>query len=81
MYELEVLNQQAAIRPNSIDRRPAIGPHPIHRNVYLFNGMGSKGVMLAPYFAKQLVDSIYSGSDLHPEASLQRFVRKNYFSN
>jgi glycine oxidase len=79
--ELEVLNQQAAIRPNSIDRRPAIGPHPIHRNVYLFNGMGSKGVMLAPYFAKQLVDSIYSGSDLHPEASLQRFVRKNYFSN
>lgn len=74
--DFEVLDAQAAIRPNVADRRPVIGQHPEIENMFLFNGMGSKGVMLAPYFAKQLVDHIYSGSEIEPEVDLNRFGKR-----
>lgn len=76
--EMEVLEHHAAIRPNVHDRRPVLGSHPENPNLILFNGMGSKGVMLAPYFAKQLVDHIYNGSGLDPEVDLNRFVKRYY---
>lgn len=74
--DFEVLDAQAAIRPNVADRRPVIGQHPEEKCVFLFNGMGSKGVMLAPYFAKQLVDHIYDGGDIDPEVNLNRFSKR-----
>lgn len=76
--KFEVLEAKAAIRPTVIDRRPAIGIHPEHKNLFLFNGMGTKGVMIAPYFAKQLIEFIYEGKEINPEANLNRFLRKHY---
>ncbi|MFC2175468.1 NAD(P)/FAD-dependent oxidoreductase [Bacteroidota bacterium] len=76
--KLEVLEENAAVRPTVSDRRPVIGQHPEVNNAFLFNGMGTKGVMLAPYFAKQLVEHIYSGAPIDAEANLQRFMRKHY---
>jgi len=74
--DMEVLDQQAAIRPNVADRRPLIGQHPEHPRLFLFNGMGSKGVMLAPWFAEQLVRHIYDGAELEKEADLRRFIKR-----
>ncbi|MCB0754384.1 MAG: FAD-dependent oxidoreductase [Flavobacteriales bacterium] len=71
--EIEVLDAQAAVRPTVIDRRPIIGQHPDHRPIWIFNGLGTKGIMLAPYFAKQLVEHIYEGAAIDPEVSLKRF--------
>ena len=73
---MEVVDQQAAIRPNVADRRPLLGRHPEYERLFLFNGMGSKGVMLAPYFAKQLVDHIYTNGAIEPEADLNRFAKR-----
>jgi ascorbate-specific PTS system EIIC-type component UlaA len=39
----------------------------------IFNGFGSKGVSLSPYFAKQWTDEILTNSSVHPEASIRRF--------
>jgi len=74
--DFEVLDAQAAIRPNVADRRPTIGCHPEMENLFLFNGMGSKGVMLAPYFAKQLVENIYNGTEIDSEVDLMRFKKR-----
>lgn len=74
--DFEVLDAQAAIRPNVADRRPTIGRHPEIENLYLFNGMGSKGVMLAPHFAKQLVESIYNETEIDTEVDLNRFGKR-----
>ncbi len=76
--EMEVLEHHAAIRPNVHDRRPVLGSHPENHNLILFNGMGSKGVMLAPYFAKELVSHIYNKTPLNPEVDINRFVKKFY---
>ncbi len=51
----EVVAHQAAIRPSTKDRRPFVGVHPEHPNCFIFNGLGTKGTSLAPYWAKHLV--------------------------
>jgi glycine/D-amino acid oxidase-like deaminating enzyme len=73
-YRIE--SHEAGVRPSVIDRRPVIGKHPRHTNLFLFNGLGTKAVMLAPYFAKQLVDSILHNKTVDEDVDLNRF--KNY---
>ncbi|MFA9392750.1 MAG: NAD(P)/FAD-dependent oxidoreductase [Prolixibacteraceae bacterium] len=69
----EIIKHEAGIRPTINDRRPVLGAHPVHKNVFIFNGLGTKGVMLAPYFSNQLMEHIFSGGALHPEVNVGRF--------
>ena len=68
-----ILKQEAGIRPSSIDRRPIIGKHPQHERLFVFNGMGTKGVMLAPFFANNFVNFYLQKEKLNSEVSLSRF--------
>ncbi|WP_303918417.1 FAD-binding oxidoreductase [Draconibacterium sediminis] len=65
----------AGVRPTVIDRRPVLGKHPEFDHIYSFNGLGTKGVMLAPYFAteikKLLLDNQYQ---IDKEVSSDRFL-------
>jgi glycine/D-amino acid oxidase-like deaminating enzyme len=71
---MEILFHQAGVRPATKDRRPFIGMHPEFENIGIFNGLGSKGVSLAPYFAKQFVDFLVYQKELHPEVNINRFA-------
>ncbi|PSR54383.1 FAD-dependent oxidoreductase [Adhaeribacter arboris] len=70
----EVTNQAVGIRPAVRDRRPLIGWHPMHPNVGIFNGMGSKGVMMAPYLASNFTQNL-TGGKLEPEADITRYLK------
>jgi glycine/D-amino acid oxidase-like deaminating enzyme len=70
-----IIDHRASIRPATIERRPFVGFHPQHNVLGIFNGMGTKGCSLAPYFANQLVQNILNRSPLHPEADIKRFSR------
>jgi glycine/D-amino acid oxidase-like deaminating enzyme len=70
----EIVKQEAGVRPSMIDRRPVIGLHPQHRTMGVFNGMGTKGVMLAPFFAKQFVDHLEHHLELNKEVDIARFI-------
>jgi glycine oxidase len=70
---VSVTDHKAGIRPAVRDRRPLIGWHPEHSQLGLFNGMGSKGVLLAPFFAQQLVNSISGNKTLDAEVDLIRY--------
>jgi glycine/D-amino acid oxidase-like deaminating enzyme len=69
----EVVEHQAGIRPTVSDRRPLIGLHPQHSSVGIFNGMGTKAVMLAPYFAKQFAGFLSSTNHIDREVDISRF--------
>ncbi|MDB5229073.1 MAG: FAD-dependent oxidoreductase [Bacteroidota bacterium] len=69
-----VIDEKAGIRPTIDDRRPVIGPHQTYSNVYIFNGLGTKGVSLAPYFAHHLVAHLNNHTELLNEVSVKRFV-------
>jgi glycine/D-amino acid oxidase-like deaminating enzyme len=71
--DYEILDQAAAIRPTVKDRRPLIGLHPEDKRIGIFNGMGTKGVMIAPLFAKQFAAHIESGLPLDKEVDIKRF--------
>ena len=70
-----IAQHKVGIRPTMKDRRPVIGNHPEYKNLYIFNGWGSKGVLLIPYFAKQMLAFLNSDDyeKLHPEVRLNRF--------
>ncbi len=69
----EVVDQVAGIRPATKDRRPFIGIHPEHAQIGIFGGLGTKGVSLAPYFARQFVEHMTKSEELKMEANIQRF--------
>ncbi len=73
----EIIAHEAGIRPTVQDRRPFIGLHPDHPALAIFNGMGTKGVMLAPYFAQRFVDFLNNKTDLLWEIDCKRFVKKS----
>lgn len=71
----EVIKHEAGIRPSVIDRRPVVGVHPKHKNMFVFNGFGTKAVMLAPYFSKQLVNCIKNKSIIMADVNPARFMK------
>jgi glycine oxidase len=71
--DFDILDHTAGIRPATRDRRPFVGRHPKFKNIFIFNGLGTKGVSLAPYFAHQLVEFIENTKDLDEEVNIHRF--------
>ncbi|RMF33321.1 MAG: FAD-binding oxidoreductase [Chlorobiota bacterium] len=65
----------AGIRPIIADLKPVLGEHPEYRRWWLFNGLGSRGLLLAPRLASILADAIVSGSATIPiHFDLRRFA-------
>ncbi|OPB86990.1 NAD(P)/FAD-dependent oxidoreductase [Elizabethkingia ursingii] len=62
-----------AFRATVADRRPIIGCHDIYENLYIFNGLGARGVLNGSYFSKQLFDFIEHGIEFHEEVDVKRF--------
>lgn len=60
----EVVQRMGAVRPTVRDRRPFLGAGPNQSNIFIFNGLGTKGALLAPYWAAHLADHLLSGSPL-----------------
>lgn len=72
-----LVNHQAGIRPTVADRRPLLGAHPEHPQMAIFNGLGTKGVMIAPFFAKQFARWLLGEGEIEDEVHIKRF-RKRY---
>ncbi|HNP20344.1 MAG TPA: FAD-dependent oxidoreductase [Fulvivirga sp.] len=71
--EYAVKGQYAGIRPATRDRKPFIGIHPKYKSVGIFNGLGAKGVSLAPYFADQFAQHLVNQSALDKEVDISRY--------
>ncbi len=72
----EVIDQQAGIRPATQDVRPYLGLHPEDRVIGIFNGMGSKGVSLAPYFASQMINFLEGEGTLNEKVNINRYFKR-----
>jgi glycine oxidase len=60
-------------RPTTPDRRPILGPHPDHPNLVMFNGLGTKGVSLAPYYSNQLANWLVGNGEIEGIVAISRF--------
>lgn len=73
--DYRVINHTAGIRPTTGDRRPLLGRHPGYPNFYVLNGMGTRGVMVAPLMSQKLYDFIENKTPLDGEIAIDRFKK------
>jgi glycine oxidase len=71
----DVIDHHAGIRPTMLDRRPVLGKHPDFPSLYVYNGLGTKGYMLAPLLSKEMAEFIVNETEVDKEVSLSRFSK------
>lgn len=77
--DFEVIEHYAGVRPTVKDRRPLVGTHPVHKNLHVLNGLGTRGVMLAPAMANSLFNHIENQIPLDKNIDILRI--KNFVSS
>lgn len=70
----QVVDHKAGIRPTTADRRPILGTHRGFDYVHIFTGLGTKGVLQAPYFSQLLTDYLIRNKSLPLEVDIKRFA-------
>jgi glycine/D-amino acid oxidase-like deaminating enzyme len=80
-FSYRVTDQTWGMRPTTPDRRPILGPHPAHNAVIIFNGLGTKGVSLAPYFSGVLAKWLENEGPINKEVDIHRYKHYNYGGN
>jgi glycine oxidase len=71
--DYDIISHQAGIRPTVKDRKPLLGTHPDWSRLHILNGLGTRGVMLAPYAARILFGHIELGKPIDRELDIKRF--------
>lgn len=75
--DFEIVQHFGGVRPTVKDRRPLVGTHPIHQQLHVLNGLGTRGVMLGPFLANQLFQHIENKIPLDKEIDIARCYKKN----
>jgi len=78
-FKYKVIDHKVGIRPTVIDRRPVIGNHNKHNNMFVFNGLGTKGVMIAPFLANLFINTYLMNSENTDLSEKYKFLNEiNY---
>jgi len=72
----EIIHHLAGIRPTVKDRRPLVGAHYRYNNLYILNGLGTRGVLLGPYLAEKLISFIEDNISLDGNIDVKRYYKK-----
>lgn len=70
----KILDTKVGLRPTIKDRRPLIGKHPQHPNLAILNGLGTRGVIIAPAIAKELLEHLENNTAIHAEMNINRYA-------
>jgi glycine/D-amino acid oxidase-like deaminating enzyme len=65
-----ITGSQTGVRPIIARREALIGTHPARPGIAFLNGLGSKGVLRAPWVARQLLEHLFDGKPIEPELDL-----------
>jgi len=71
----KIVDHLVSQRPANMERKPFVGLHPVHTAIGILNGMGGKGISMAPYFADELASHLIHETPLTPEADVKRFSK------
>lgn len=69
----EVISQEAGMRPTVKDHRPLLGKSKEFELVYFLNGLGARGLLMAPLLAHQLIQYTEDGIEIPEEVNIHRF--------
>lgn len=69
----QIIDEKVGVRPTVTDRRPIIGEHKQYKNMYILNGLGTRGTFNGPMMAKHLFHYIEDNQPLPKEVDVKRF--------
>ena len=72
----KITDHEAGVRPTTGDRKPLLGVHTENHRLAILNGLGTRGVMIAPLMAKKLYQFLENGEPLDKEIDIKRFKQK-----
>ncbi len=75
-FPYTILDYKIGIRPTIKDRRPLLGKHPKYPNLSVLNGLGTRGIIIAPSIAQALYDNLENDIPIHQEIDCDRFSNK-----
>ncbi len=75
--DYDIVAHEAGVRPTTGDRRPLLGVHKDNHRLALLNGLGTRGVMIAPLMAKKLYQFLENDQALDQDIDIKRFKQKN----
>lgn len=75
--DYEVVDHEAGVRPTTGDRRPFLGCHKDNSRLAILNGLGTRGVMIAPLMAKKLYQFLENDIPLDKEIDIRRFKQRD----
>ena len=76
----KIIGHEAGIRPTVKDRRPFLGTHPDIKSLAIFNGLGTKGVLLAPLLSKEMALHLIHGTELSDDVNIARLLSRKAIS-
>jgi glycine oxidase len=72
-FPYTVLRQEWGRRPTTSNRKPILGCHPFSERLVIFNGLGTKGVSLAPYFSEILIRWLENNGPIEKDVDVTRY--------
>jgi glycine/D-amino acid oxidase-like deaminating enzyme len=78
-FDCELLDQQANVRPCTLDKQPFIGSHPQHPQLAIFNGFGAKGSLQIPFYSQSFSRVLMDNAELPSISNIQRHY-DDYFT-
>ncbi|MRI63094.1 FAD-binding oxidoreductase [Ornithobacterium rhinotracheale] len=70
----QIIDEKVGIRPTVPDHKPIIGQHPKYSNLYVLNGLGTRGTFNGPAMSKALYESIELNTPIDPLIDIRRFL-------
>ncbi|WP_421774391.1 NAD(P)/FAD-dependent oxidoreductase [Gracilimonas sp.] len=70
--EAKLVDQWAGVRASTPNKKPIVGAHQEIDNMYVFSGLGSKGLLYSAYLGNALAEYILHGSAIPKEVSVSR---------
>lgn len=70
----KVTSHHASVRPSIKDRKPVLGMHPDFPQLFIFNGLGSKGVLYGPLRAKEMAGFLLYDKALSAMVNVSRYL-------
>ncbi len=68
-----ITNQQAGVRPTTLDKMPFVGRHPKQPNMLIFNGFGAKGSLQIPWHCQMLAEHLINNQTISSTSNVQRY--------
>lgn len=70
--QVTVAGQWAGVRTSTPNYKPILGRHPKYKNLHVFTGLGSKGLLYGKFLADHYADHFVNGTELYPEIDIAR---------